>query len=41
MAGKLRITGRDSPNGFALSVAAVNCAIDAADRAVKEQIGVT
>jgi hypothetical protein len=41
MAGKLRITRRDSLNGFALSVAAVNGAIDAADRAVKEQIGVT
>ncbi len=41
MAGKLRITGRDSLNGFALNVAAVNGAIDAAVRAVKEQIGVT
>jgi len=41
MAGKLRITGRDSPDGLALSVAAVNGTIDAAVRAVKEQIGVT
>lgn len=41
MAGKLRITGRDCLNGFALSVAAVVGAIDVADRAVKEQIGVT
>jgi hypothetical protein len=41
MAGKLRITGRDSPDGFAFSVAAVNGAIEAADGAVKEQIGVT
>jgi hypothetical protein len=41
MAGKLRIRRRDSRNGFALSVAAVNGAIDAADRAVKKQIGVS
>ncbi len=41
MAGKLRITGRDSLNGFALNAAGVNSAIDAADRAVKKQIGVT
>jgi len=41
MAGKLRITGRGCLNGFALSVAAVIGAIDAADGAVKEQISVT
>ncbi len=41
MAGKLRITGRDCLNGFALSVAAVIGAIDAAVRSVKEQIGVS